>query len=347
MRDFSSILYSQQNQSTSGQEGIPYWTFWLLLCIILLLVAFIFLRDKSLRQKINSFLYGVKKQLIKRRFRARLKKVKKKKEEIIKELGQKAAEEGIQLSNCTKTNKELSDLEDKKEILKKESKDIYSEISILKNSFEEFTHKHESFMKKHSAQKRDLEEKLDISEKIQNQLESEVIERQRELEKTINEMNVAKKASQEIGKSSQTPTEESKAKIEDLKKQIQKFEAKKTDIDKKIKRLIEKNEKLEKEIKKYITEIDAQKKEVKKHKEEIKKPSRDFQKEILEWEKNQGKTQEKIHKIEMMKEPLYMALGKTIDGERFEHKEFIIFYSQIDRKNKRIEELEKQIIDLG
>jgi hypothetical protein len=42
-----------------------------------------------------------------------------------------------------------------------------------------------------------------------------------------------------------------------------------------------------------------------------------------------------------------MALGKTIDGERFEHKEFIIFYSQIDRKNKRIEELEKQIIDLG
>ncbi len=347
MRDFTSILLSQQNQPTSGQEGIPYWTFWLLLCIILLLVAFIFLRDKSLRQKINSFLFRVKKQLIKRRLRSRLKRVKKKKEETIKELGQKAAEEGIQLSNCTKTNKDLSDLEEKKEILKKELKDIYSEISILKNSFEEFIHKHESFMKKHAAQKRDLEEKLDISEKIQKQLESDVIERQRELEKTINEMNAAKKEFQEIGKNSQTPTKESKAKIEDLKKQIQNLEEKKTDIDKKIKDLIEKNEKLEKEIKKYTAGIDAQNKELKKHKEEIKKPSRDFQKEILEWEKNKGKTQEKIHKIELMKEPLYIALGQKIDGERFEHKEFIIFYSQIDRKNKRIEELEKQIKDLG
>ena len=27
------------------KEGLPYWTFWLLLCVILLLVAFIFLRD--------------------------------------------------------------------------------------------------------------------------------------------------------------------------------------------------------------------------------------------------------------------------------------------------------------
>jgi chromosome segregation ATPase len=347
MRDFSTFIYFQQEQAAGGQEGIPYWTFWLLLCIILLLVAFIFLRDRSLRQKINSFFFHVKKQLIKRRLRARLKRVNKKRADIIKELGQKAAEEGIQLSNCAKTSNEISDLDEKKEAVQQELKDIDSEISMLNESFEEFTRQHETFMKKHAGRKKDLEERLSISEKIQKQIESDVIDRQSELEKTINKMNSIKHEVQALEKASPSPKKEIKLKVHELKAQVGILEKNKNDIDLKIKGLIEKNEKVEKEINKYLTEIDAENEEMKKHKGEIIKPSRDFQKEILEWEKNKKKTQEKIHKIEMMKEPLYLTLGKKIDSERLERKEFVIFYSKIDRKNKRIRDIEKQIEDLG
>jgi len=56
------LLYSQAPPVT--REGVPYWILWFLLCIILLLLTFIFLRDKNLRQRLNSFFFGAKKKLL-------------------------------------------------------------------------------------------------------------------------------------------------------------------------------------------------------------------------------------------------------------------------------------------
>jgi predicted PurR-regulated permease PerM len=67
MKELLSSLFSSQVPPPGAREGLPYWIFYTLLCIILLLVTFIFLRDKDLRQRLNSFFFSAKRQLIKLR----------------------------------------------------------------------------------------------------------------------------------------------------------------------------------------------------------------------------------------------------------------------------------------
>lgn len=79
MFDLIADVLSSQSPVSDSKEGLPYWIFWFLLCIILLLVVFIFLRDKSLRQRLNSFFFGIKKKLMKIQLHSRIKKEKQKK----------------------------------------------------------------------------------------------------------------------------------------------------------------------------------------------------------------------------------------------------------------------------
>ena len=73
---------------------------------------------------------------------------------------------------------------------------------------------------------------------------------------------------------------------------------------------------------------------------------REFHKEIKEWKRNKEKLYEKLENIEKKKEPLFERLGKEVDDSRENQKELSLFFSQIDRSNERIAELEHQIKNL-
>ena len=73
-----------------AREGLPYWILWLLLCVILLLLAFIFLRDKELRERLNEFLSGARKRMKRTQLRIRLNREKRRKSELVKDLGRAA-----------------------------------------------------------------------------------------------------------------------------------------------------------------------------------------------------------------------------------------------------------------
>ena len=73
-----------------AREGLPYWILWFLLCVILLLLAFIFLRDKDLRERLNEFMSGAKKRVKRAQLRIRLNREKRTKSESVKDLGRAA-----------------------------------------------------------------------------------------------------------------------------------------------------------------------------------------------------------------------------------------------------------------
>ena len=77
-----------------------------------------------------------------------------------------------------------------------------------------------------------------------------------------------------------------------------------------------------------------------------KEQTRKFQKEIKELKKSKQKVQKKIEEIAQQKEPLFESLGKIIDEVRVQHNKLAIFYSQIDRTNKNIQEIEANIQNL-
>lgn len=69
------------------REGIPYWIFWFLLSLILLLLLFIFLRDKDLRRRLSLVLAGAKKRMLVRRLEIRLRRQKRRKTILFREIG--------------------------------------------------------------------------------------------------------------------------------------------------------------------------------------------------------------------------------------------------------------------
>jgi len=73
-----------------AREGLPYWLLWFLLCVIVLLLAFIFLRDKDLRSRLNEFLSGAKKRVKRTQLRIRLNREERRKAEVVKEVGRAA-----------------------------------------------------------------------------------------------------------------------------------------------------------------------------------------------------------------------------------------------------------------
>jgi chromosome segregation ATPase len=103
---------------------------------------------------------------------------------------------------------------------------------------------------------------------------------------------------------------------------------------------------LEKERKDHQEKFDELDKKLKAIEEGGKKRIREFHKEIKEWKRNKEKLLEKIEHVEKKKEPLFVRLGKQTDETRENHQELSVFYSQIDRSNERIGELEQQIKNL-
>ena len=109
-----NLLSSLQEPSQIAREGLPFWIFWLLLCVILLLVTFIFLRDKDLRQRVNAFFFGARRRFERLRLQVKIKKENQNKRDLFKELGNKTWEAGISHQQTGKISAEINALEKKK-----------------------------------------------------------------------------------------------------------------------------------------------------------------------------------------------------------------------------------------
>jgi len=346
MRAFFEEIFSTQNPPPGSREGIPYWTFWLLLCIILLLVAFIFLRDKDLRKRVDSFFFGTKKKIIKLRLQARLKSQKQRKNGFLKELGQRAWKEGIKLDESENINKELTELEENKKNLDKELKDIESNIGKLNSSLKANVQEQETQIAEQTSRKKLHFGRFRENKDKEKQIETEIAQKQKVLETAIKEINTLKTEAIEQEESISPPENEKKTAKKEINKKIRNLEAVKDTADQKIKTLVEQKLEMEKESQKHQEKTDAYDDKIKKAKEDKKQQTREFQKEIKEWEKSKAKVCEKIKALEKKEGPLFKNLGELVDKTRIKNKELVIFYSRIDRTNKQIKNIDKQIKEL-
>jgi chromosome segregation ATPase len=346
MKGIFSHLVSQQTPPPDTGEGLPYWIFWLLLCVILLLVAFIFLRDKDLRRRLNLFLFGAKKKLIKIRLQARLKRGYRKKSEIMKELGKKVWEDDIKIPEKEKISQELTKLQQNKESLEKESEDVRSKTTELEADLGEFIRKHQELLNEQILAKKPYHEKLETIKNEGKNLETTIIQKQKELEGLARGIQTASRQAHTLNHRSNPPRKVENDKTDKINSKIRDLQSKKDETDNTIMTLVEKRLNLEKERKILQEKCEEFDKKHKKVEEGGKKRIKEFQKEIKEWQKDREKLREKIEDIEKKKVPLFERLGIKAGETRLHQEKLSLFYSQIDHANERIRELEKQIKDL-
>jgi uncharacterized coiled-coil DUF342 family protein len=346
MRDFISDIIAYQNAPPGTNEGLPYWIFWLLLCVILLLLAFIFLRDKDLRQRINNFFFRTKQKLIKMKLQHRLKRETTKKETTLLNLGKKAWEEKIPIPKGEETLAHLNELSQKIDVKKTELKECEEKIVALNTAMVETNKTFDQDISEQDKIKNKHKEELNTLKEEEKKLESQVVAKQKEIEDLthqINDLNDSLKQKKEPEKTNGKTEEIDPKKIN---QKISELSEKKEKSDAAIKSYVKDRSKLETEEENIEAKIDEVSKKINKLVEEQKEQTRKHQKEIKEWDKTRNKLLDKISSLEEEQIPLFESLGEILDEERLDHKEIEVFYSQLDRLDSKIQDLEKQIDDL-
>ena len=343
MKNILESVFSAQNITEGSREGLPYWLFWLLLCIIILLLAFIFLRDKDLRRRLDSFFFGIKKNLIKVRLHSILKREKTKQENFILEIGKKCWEESIEISTGEAVFSKLASMEEILSTKRLEQKESKKKIQDLKKNLEKSQKKHAINQAQSEKDKNALNQRIiKISEK-ESEINLQIIQHQKSREATFKKINSTNNKIYEIktnkdlsAKKIEAEKEESTKKIKCLAKDIK-------DIDQAIDEQIKEKIKLEKKTEKQNDKKNEYNQQIKSINEKNKQEIRRFHKEIKEWEKSKHKVTEKILEIDKNKKPLYQNLGRLVNDKRIDHKELVILYSKIDRSYNRENNIKKQI----
>jgi chromosome segregation ATPase len=126
--DYAGLLSSPELQ----EGGLPYWVFYLLLSIILLLVFITFLRNRDLRQKLSYFLAGPQRKFSRLRLRVILKREEEKKTGLLRRLGELASICWPDLLEIKELPDDIRSLEEQDAGLQDQWHHLYQELERLK-----------------------------------------------------------------------------------------------------------------------------------------------------------------------------------------------------------------------
>lgn len=116
-----------------GQKaGLPFWLFYLLLSIILLLIFINFLQNRNLRQKISFFLSGPRRRFNRLKLEVRLRQEVEKKDALLQELGKLAATKKLNIPELEELISEIGSLEEESSHLQVLWHDIHRKLGMLK-----------------------------------------------------------------------------------------------------------------------------------------------------------------------------------------------------------------------
>ena len=248
MADENTLLPSIGAVTDPAKEGLPYWTFWLLLCIIILLVFFIFLRDKDLRRRLSAFLSGARRKMIRLRLAARLRREKGKKAGLWKELGRKAWSEDVRIEGTEETFQSLTALEEEMNRRQTEWQEAYGRFEALGTAHEEARKLRKAALKAEEEALHPLEERM-----------TELLRREMDLGKR-------RPAASDVPEGTDTPIEEEaarlaadiaavKAEIGRLREKAQETHGAHEDADRAEEREIREWEKKKKEVQNRIIDV--------------------------------------------------------------------------------------------
>jgi chromosome segregation ATPase len=329
----------QAQASAEVTKGLPFWMLWLLLCVILLLVVFIFLRDKDLRRRISVFLSGARRHMICLRLQVKLKKEKEKKAALWRELGKLAWSEDVQASCLDEDFGKLAGLEEEIGRLRKTWHDVYSRIEVLGREhdaalkrFRELVAEQEEGRRPHQ------EEMLALANRKKEVLEA--------LEASLHEAEAAEAQIKTVEKEVRQAEENPKMSEADRTARIDRAREKAAPLANLVRALREKSPLLQEERYRLDRKLEGIEGQVRvfnaaihRIEEEYRERLRAREKEIREWQKAKERTQDKIVDVKRLMEPLFENVGRILDGARVPNEDLDVIYFQIDGVDKTIADL--------
>jgi chromosome segregation ATPase len=187
-------LIAFQASPSLPREGLPYWIFWLLLCLVLLLLFFIFLRDKALRMRLSYFLAGAKRRSLLIQLRRKTRKENQKRSELLKKLGAKAWDEDIAVDGSSHVCAELEALFEKKNASQAEWKRAFAEVERLHKKLEGSILAHDEKINAEKARKQPFDDLMKRKNGEEKALKK--VGQDREIERQVDEVRREKEVIQ-------------------------------------------------------------------------------------------------------------------------------------------------------
>ncbi len=97
----------------ASSEGLPFWLLYVLVCVVILVTAFLFLRNKEFREKLNFFFSGAGRRMKALRLKAQIRRERNKRDLLFQEVGKKAWVENIEVRGTEREIKALTALQAK------------------------------------------------------------------------------------------------------------------------------------------------------------------------------------------------------------------------------------------
>jgi chromosome segregation ATPase len=333
-----------QAQPAAGvPEGLPFWLLWLLLCVILLLVVFIFLRDKDLRRRISVFLSGAKRHMLRLRLQAKLKKEREKKAALWRELGKQAWNEDIQAACVVEPCSRLAELDQEIGRHQRTWHDVYSRIEVLGREHDAALTRFRTLIAEQEEARRPHEEEMVALANRKNEIREALESSLTEAETAASQLAAVQKDIRRL-KDTARPSESDRA------ARLDKAREKEAALIGLISALREKTPRLQDEryrLDRRLEEVEARLRVFNAAIERIEAEYRErlqaAEREIREWQMAKERVQDKIVGVKRLMEPLFETVGRILDEARLDHEDLAVLYFQIDGVNKAVADLEARL----
>jgi len=337
---------SQEAAATIPAEGLPTWLFYLLICVILFLMVFIFLRDKDLRRRLSSFLAGARRKMIRFRLQARIKKEKERKVMLWNELGKAAWSEDIPLESAADIRQRLAALQEERHARQLEWQDLYSRIEALNRVHQEARTRHTALLDALAAERRPhadrhqaIEARLQAlareAEQTPERLTSaeyEIRATEEEMRSAVDDRTLSDAERTARHKKGQDHIRTLLARQEELRARGPQLEAERVALTAE-----------ESELRLRLDENAARRNQAL---ADWEKRDGLFQTEMRGLEKARDGVQNRLIELKRLSEPLFENFGRAVDEARPEHELLALLYFQIDGVERRIQELHARIENL-
>jgi chromosome segregation ATPase len=332
-----------QETAETAAEGLPFWLFWFLLCVILMLIVFIVLRDKDLRSRMSSFLSGARRKMLRLRLQAKVRKEEARKAGVIRALGERAWDLDLRDERADPVRARLREIEENIHAEQMKWHGLITEIEGQNVRLQEIRRKfEESLHLQEDGRKPLIEEMNGLMERKETLLES-FARTKEELEAARGEAGSLDKEISALRKSANIPEGDKGAKIEKIRGASASLGSWMKETQGNIARLEDEQGRIEETQEKLQSRIDRINDEIKLLDAGYRAETQTLEEMIHGKEAERKRIEKSLIGLKESMGPLFQSLGKAFEEVRPPSPDLEIFYLEVDEIRAAILDLESRI----
>ena len=344
MMDLQVLGHQVVQLESNPRAGLPYWIFWFLVCVILLLLVFIFLRDRNLRRKLNEFFFGARRRFAKLRLQVRIRLEEKKKTQVLRELGEEIWRGDYWPQKGKGLRGKLAAIERKKERIKEQTQQIEKKIFMYKQKLEEMEHHFQLIQTEVEQELIPVKEHLSALQEQEEEILREITGLHHQEEELMRQINTLR---QEIRLKEENNSQvESAVGVSKLEKVLTQLVEKKLATRKLVQLKLDQKEVLTAKKESLMAKVESlERKKVDLLRELSQKKESTLQ-EISKLEDRKEKLLRAFEKLQQDKQPLFISLGELFEAEVATETALMLYAHQLERINRNLQEMKQQMKQL-